>query len=168
MAHNDSARKLWDLIKDIKIAMLTTVCEDGHLRSRPMVTQKVEFDGDLWFFTLKGAHKVHEIHKERHVNVAYQSEDGNRFVSVSGRAKLIADRDKIEEMWRPGLKAYFPKGLDDPELALLRVTVESAEYWDTPSAPIVRIAGFVKALAAGQRYEPTEQEKLEFKKGWLR
>lgn len=168
MAHNDSARKLWDLIKDIKIAMLTTVCSDGRLHSRPMVTQRVDFDGDLWFFTLRETEKVDDVHKDKHVNVAYQSADGNRFVSVAGRAKVITDRSKAEELWWPGLKAYFPNGLDDPKLALLRVTVESAEYWESPAAPIVRLAGFVKALAAGQHYEPVENETLEFRKGWFR
>jgi general stress protein 26 len=37
----DTAGKLAELIKDIKIAMLTTVADDGSLRSRPMATQNI-------------------------------------------------------------------------------------------------------------------------------
>jgi general stress protein 26 len=168
MAHTDHARKLWDLIKNIKYAMLTTVHEDGTLHSRPMATQKVEFDGDLWFFTWKNTEKVFNVQKEKQVSLAYASPDDNRFVSVSGRAKVVTDRERAAELWQPGLKAFFPKGLDDPDLALLRVRVESAEYWDAPSAPIVQLVGFVKALAAGQKYQPGENETLDFKRTWLR
>ncbi len=169
MAQSESVRKLWDLVKDIKVAMLTTVCEDGSLHSRPMVTQKLEFDGDLWFFTAVASEKAEDVlKKDKHVNIAYQAPESNRFVSVSGRAKVIRDREKARELWHAGLKAYFPKGVDDPNLALLRVTVESAEYWESPSAPIVQLVGFVKALAAGQPYQPGENEVIEFKKRWFR
>ncbi len=168
--HTESVRKLRELINGIKIAMLTTVTEDGRLHSRPMVTQKTDFDGDLWFFTARSSEKVGEVVHDKHVNVAYQDPERNRFVSVNGRASILRDRKKAEELWQPGLKAFFPKGLDDPDLALIRVTVESAEYWEKPSAPIVQLAGFVKALAAGERYQPGpgENETIDFKKRWFR
>jgi len=81
---------------------------------------------------------------------------------VSGRASVVRDRGKAEELWSPAMKAWFPDGLDDPDLALLRVQVEDAEYWDTPSSKMVHVVGFVKAVATGQRYQPGENEKLEF------
>ncbi len=168
MAHAESARKLWDLIKNIKCAMLTTVHDDGTLHSRPMATQKIEFDGDLWFFTLRHSEKVFDVQKDRNVNVSYISPDENRFVSVTGRARITMDREKATELWQPMLKAWFPKGLDDPDLALIRVRVESAKYWDSSAAPIVQVIGFVKALAAGERYHAEENETLDFKRGWLR
>lgn len=168
MAHAESARKLWDLIKNIRIGMLTTVHEDGTLHSRPMATQKVEFDGDLWFFTLRNSEKVFDVQKERNVNLSYASPEENCFISVSGRARIRTDRDKAAELWQPMLKAWFPKGLDDPDLALIRVKVDSAEYWDSSAAPIVQAIGFVKALAAGERYHAAENETLDFRRGWLR
>ena len=85
-------KKLGELIEDIKIAMLTTVEEDGSLRSRPMGTQQVEFDGDLWFFTGQSTAKVDEIQQDQHVNISYANPDDNRYVSVSGRARLRASR----------------------------------------------------------------------------
>jgi general stress protein 26 len=153
-------RRLAKLIDGIEIAMLTTVDRDGSLRSRPMATQKTEFDGDLWFFTHAGAPKVEETRADEHVNLSYASPSDNRYVSVSGTATLVRDRAKAEELWQPALKAWFPGGLDDPRLGLLRVHVEKAEYWDAPSGMLVQVAGFVKAAVTGQPSRPGENEKL--------
>ena len=157
---NNDIQNLAKLIKGIKVAMLTTQETDGTLRSRPMATQGAEFDGTLWFFTQASSHKVDEIDREQNVNVSYADEGDNRYVSVSGRARLVRDRAKIDELWSPILKAWFPKGKDDPEVALLRVDVEKAEYWDAPSSTIVKMVGFAKAMVTGQPYAPGENRKI--------
>lgn len=155
--------QLREKIKGIRIAMLTTIDEDGSLHSRPMATQETESDGDLWFFTAAGSPKVGEIERDQRVNLSYADPDAQRYVSVSGTAQLVRDRAKAKELWNPLLKAWFPKGLDDPELALLHVQVEKAEFWDSPSGKMVQLAGFLKAVATGKRYEPDpgEHEKIE-------
>ena len=155
----ESIEKLNGLIKDVEIAMLTTM-DGGVLRSRPMQTQEVEFDGDLWFFTGTDTHKTEEIEKDNRVNVAYSSPATNTYVSVSGTASLVSDREKIEELWNPILKAWFPKGLDDPTLILLKVSVEQAEYWDQSSSAIVKIVGFVKALVTGERADDGDHGRV--------
>jgi general stress protein 26 len=157
----ESIEKLKGLIEDIDFAMLTTHA-NGKLRSRPMSTQKFDFDGDLWFFTSDQTHKVEEIEKDNEVNVAYSKPEDNTYISVSGTASIVNDRDKIEELWNPILKAWFPKGLDDPTLCLLKVTVEEAEYWDSPSSTLVQIAGFVKALVTGQSADGGDHGKVNF------
>ncbi len=146
----ESIKKVNDLIKAVQVAMLTTI-DWGVLRSRPMQTQEAEFDGDLWFFTSTDTHKTDEIEKDRRVNVSYAAPDSNTYVSVSGTAALVNDKEKIEELWNPIYKAWFPKGLDDPTLILLKVSVEQAEYWDSSSSTIVQVVGFVKALVTGER-----------------
>lgn len=156
-------QKLARMIKGIRVAMLTTKDEDGTLRSRPMGTQEAEFDGTLWFFTQAGSPKVGEINREHEVNISYADTDSNRYVSVSGRATLVRDRDRIREMWTPAMKAWFPEGVDDPEIALLRIEPEKAEYWDGPGSAVVQLAGFIKATATGRRYEPGENEKLDLR-----
>lgn len=155
-------KKLHDMIKDIRFAMLTTVEEDGTLRSRPMATQEFEFDGDLWFFTSADATKVNEVQHEHHVNVSYAEPKDQKYVSVSGTAQLIRDKSKIEELWNPLLKAWFPDGLDDPQLSLLKVSVDKAEYWDSPSSKVVRLLGFAKALVTGKQIgNPGDNAKIE-------
>jgi len=154
----NNIKKLGDLIKEVKIAMLTTVDEDGTLRSRPMATQKSEFDGTLWFFTHASSSKVEEVAQSHNVNLSYAAPDSNIYVSVTGTATLVRDQAKAKEFWNPILKAWFPKGLEDPDLALLHVHVEKAEFWDSPSSTMVQIAGFVKAVATGKAYKPSPGE----------
>lgn len=158
----DSIEKLKKLTESIDFCMLTTL-DGGYLRSRPMSTQEMEFDGDLWFFTSDDTHKVAEIAKDARVNVAYSKPDDNTYVSISGRGEIVKDRAKIEELWNPIHKAWFPEGLDDPHLCLLKVAIEQAEYWDAPSSKIIQVLGFVKALATGQEADYGENEKINLK-----
>lgn len=158
----ENIKKLNELIKDIQFAMLTTADEEGQLHSRPMATQREPFDGTLWFFTYYESGKSHELEKDHHVNVSYASPEQNRYVSLSGTARVFRDQAKAKELWNPALKAFFPQGLDDPNLALLRVDVQKAEYWDSPSSKVVQAFGFLKAVTTGKRYEGegSEHEKL--------
>lgn len=164
-SREESIRKLHDLIKDIKVAMLTTAEADGSLRSRPMMTQKAEFNGQIWFFTEVNSAKVDEVQREQQVNVSYADPGSQTYVSVSGTASISRDRKKMEELWSPLHKAWFPKGLDDPNIGLLQVNVDKAEYWDAPSSTIVQLIGLAKALATGKRYgeEAADHEKVSIR-----
>src|SRR6476619_2427228 len=156
---NESIEKLKEMLEGIDFAMLTTL-SGGRMRSRPMSTQKFEFNGDLWFFTSDNTHKVDEINQDPHVSLAYCQPDDNRYVSVYGTASVVKDRAKIEELWNPILKAWFPKGLEDPTLCLLKVEVSEAEYWDASSSTLVQIAGFLKALVTGQEADYGDHGKI--------
>jgi general stress protein 26 len=157
---DDAIKKLGSLIKDIQFAMLTTAEADGSLRSRPMATQKTEFDGCLWFFTRADSPKVSEISEKRQVNLSYANPNKQNYVSISGTATLVRDPVKNKELWNPLYKAWFPDGLDDPQLALLKVDVEKAEYWDSPSSSVVHILGFLKTAITGQPAKGGEHEKI--------
>lgn len=157
----EAIKKLRDLIQDVDTAMLTTI-DGGVLRSRPMDTQEVEFDGDLWFMTSTENHTVDEINKDNRVNVSYAMPDDDTYVSVSGRAEFTTDQAKINELWSPAHKAWFPEGKDDPNLILLKVAVEQAEYWDVTSSTFTQIAGFLKAVATGKSADGGENEKINF------
>ena len=155
----ESIEKIRELTHGIDFCMLTTI-DSGHLRSRPMSTQEMDFDGELWFFTSDDTHKVTEIEKDNRVNLAYSKPDDNVYLSISGRAEVVKDRAKIEELWSPVLKAWFPEGKDDPTLCLLKVSVEQAEYWDAPNSKIVQLFGMVKAIATGQEADYGENRKM--------
>jgi general stress protein 26 len=154
------AARLWELIKHIEVAMLTTQESDGSLHSRPMAALQTDFEGDLWFFTEASSHKVDDINVHRHVNVSYVDADKNRYVSISGRAQVVRDEAKARELWRPFLRAWFPRGVDDPEVALLRVKVERAEYWESPSSKMVQLLDFLTTTAAGEEYRPVQGKKV--------
>lgn len=147
---SEDVKKLAKLIKGIQMAMLTTATPDGALRSRPMATQQTDFDGALWLFTQADSGKVDEIRADQRVNVSYADPSDNCYVSVSGTAAIVRDRAKAKSLWTELHRAWFPKGLDDPNLALLRIDVNDAEYWDGPSSKVVQLAGFVKAMVTGK------------------
>ena len=131
------------LIKDVEVAMFTTTGVDGRLYSRPLGTQEGEFDGDLWFATSADSPKVAEIALNPRVNVAYASPSKNSYVSVAGTARIVDDRAKVDELWSPAMKLFFPEGKDDPKLRLIHVQAESAEYWDGPGTLLGKALSFV-------------------------
>ncbi|AWH28764.1 MULTISPECIES: pyridoxamine 5'-phosphate oxidase family protein [Stenotrophomonas] len=135
--------QLSELIKDVEVAMFTTTGVDGRLYSRPLGTQQVDFDGDLWFATAADSPKVAEIALNPRVNVAYASTSKNTYVSVSGRARIVDDREKIEALWSPAMKLFFPGGKDDPNLRLIQVRAETAEYWEGPGTLLGKALSFV-------------------------
>ena len=134
-----SFAKLKELIHDIDIAMITSVSVEGSLRSRPMVTREFEDDGVLWFFAADNSALAEDLQAEHAVNVSYADPKHHRYVSVTGNGALVHDREKARKLWSSAVKPYFPSGLDDPHLALLRVRVESAEYWDAPTSKMVQL-----------------------------
>ena len=159
--HQEAVKKIAALIKEIDFGMLTTVDAEGRLNSRPMSTnKKVEFDGDVWFFTYGESPKVHQIETKPHVNVAFSDPKSQTYVSLSGRAELVRDKAKIEELWEPALKAWFPKGVDEPDIALIKVNADQAEYWDAPSSPIAHLISLAKVAVTGQAAQPGENEKV--------
>ena len=159
----EAVQKLGTLIKDVKFAMLTTQTPEGELHSRPMATQQVEFDGVLWFLTSISSAKIDQVEQHHRVNVAYADASADKYVSVAGTAEIMRDRKKLEELWSPFHKAWFPKGIDDPDIALIRVTVESAEYWNVPESKMVQLIGFAKAAVTGKRYHPGEHGEVDVK-----
>ncbi|WP_435006287.1 pyridoxamine 5'-phosphate oxidase family protein [Tundrisphaera lichenicola] len=161
--HDHAVKKLGQVIHDIQFAMLTTIEPDGSLRSRPMATHQdfgKNFDGVLWFFTKFDTPKVGEVQHDKHVNLSYASPEKNKYVSVSGMAILVRDPKKSEELWDPRYQAWFPKGLEDPDLILLRVDVTKAEFWDAPSSNVAYPVDLVKGVNTGTTPDPGEHEKV--------
>ena len=145
--------RLLEKIRDIKFAMLTTETEAGHLHSRPMATLEATESGALWFFTGRSTLKAREIDRNPRINLAYTAGDKDTFLSVAGEAQLVEDSAKAKTLWNPVMKAWFPKGLEDPDLVLLRVDVDEVEYWDVASKKMTTLIQFAKSLAGGGREE---------------
>jgi general stress protein 26 len=156
--------KLREMIKDIDFCMLTTMDEQGDPHSRPMSSNgDIDPNGDLWFFTAASSHKVSEVEASPKVNVSFADPENQRYVSVTGVAHLVRDRKKIDELWRPEFKMWFPEGKDDPEIALLKVSLEKGEYWDSPSSAIGYALSFVSSLVTGKQPEFAENRKVDLK-----
>jgi general stress protein 26 len=143
--------KMFEKIKDVRIAMLTTFDEQNQLHSRPMYTQKPEHDGSLLFLTDADSAKVYEIKKDSHVNLSYSDPNDNVYVSVTGRASVYHDQAKIDELWSEPMRGWFPKGKEDPNIRILKVEIEKGEYWDSPSSVLTQAYAYVRAVVTGER-----------------
>jgi general stress protein 26 len=154
--------ELYDLIKDIEIAMMTTRRADGHLVSRPMATQARSTGADLWFATDITTHKMDELETDDHVNISYLNHKSMEWVSVSGTARIVQDRAKIKELWRPDWKAWFPgddqhSGTpDDPKIALIAVDAESVVYMVTTKPKPVILFEVAKGIITGEQPDAGE------------
>ena len=154
VAVSHDVSKLVDKIKDIKIAMMTTIEHGTELHSRPMYTTLPEEDGTLWFFTEQDSQKVEELQQDRHINLGYSKPDANLYVAITGTAQVVTDRAKIKELWSEALRGWFPNGSDDPNIALLKVTIDRGEFWDTPSSTLLLAYAYAKAVITGERDQP--------------
>ena len=143
----EGVERIGELIADIRFAMLTTVGPNGSLDSRPMATQKAQFDGTLWFLTGSDSRKTEEIAANAQVNVTYADPDDGKYVSLKGRAEVSADRAKIHELWNPAYKAWFLDGEDDPNIRVLRVDVTDGEFWSATDGKLVRSVKYLAAAA---------------------
>ncbi len=123
-----------------------------------MTLLEMEFDGDLWFFISRASVKVPEIRQDDRISINVQEE--GKYVSASGRARLVEDRDHAKKLWNPMYKAYFPQGLDDPDLLLLKLPIEKAEYWDSPGGAVTKLIGFVEAYVTGDPTKMGEHGKI--------
>ncbi|WP_232429377.1 pyridoxamine 5'-phosphate oxidase family protein [Noviherbaspirillum autotrophicum] len=147
---NEGMEKVAELVEEIKFAMMTTRESDETLHSRPMTTLQLDSDGYLWFFTGLDSYKVDDVNEQASVNLAYARPDKQDYLSIAGSAELVRDRKKMEELWTPWLQPWFRDGLDDPNLALLKVRIEQAYYWDAPGSAVKRLYGLAKGILTGK------------------
>lgn len=148
---NTVEQELRKVIKHIDFAMLTT-WDGSEMKSRPMSTLQVDTSGELWFFTQKSSEKVDDIEEYDKVNVAYSDPHHKLFLSVAGRARILVDRAKARELWTPEAGIWFD-GPDDPSLALVCVTVDSADYWNS-KGEMIEVDGLLRAAVMGHPYPP--------------
>lgn len=146
-------RKLQDVVQDFDNAMLVTRDANGTLRARPMAVADMGGDGSLWFVTSIESGTANEILGDSHVAVTFQGP--TRFASISGKAEVVRDRKRVEALWRPAWRAWFPNGKEDPSLVLLQVHATSGEYWDQTGTRGLKFAiDAIRAVVRGERPNP--------------
>lgn len=148
--HGAALRELWGLIKDVRVAMLTTVGGDGMLHSRPMATQQVAPDDVLWFVSRKDSLKVEELTDDQHVELNYAAPDRDLYVSASGRAQVVNDPERARALWNSDLQAWFPEGPADPNVCLLRVDLVQAQYWRDRKPQVLGLTQMLSTAVGGR------------------
>lgn len=150
---SESRSKLWRLMSEIRFGMLTTRDAGGNLCSRPLTTQNGGKKGggrELEFFVSVDSQLVADIAGDARVGVVYADPGEDCYVSISGRARVQQDLQRQAELWSTLAQAWFPGGADDPNLRLLRVDIDAAEYWDVDSNKMIQLLKMAKAAATGK------------------
>lgn len=124
-----------------------------------MTLQESEFDGDLWLFSHRSSGTIQEITDNPQVNISFQSRKS--WLSVSGIAEIIEDRDRAHELWQPILKNWFPGEADDPDLRLIKVHAEGAEYWENDDSTIVTLLKLADTSLRGTRHDMGDKETVD-------
>jgi general stress protein 26 len=153
-------RKIGELMREVRICMLTTTGSDGTFDSRPMATQETEFDGTVYFLTRHESGKVQEIENDAHVSLLYADPAHHNYVAAKGRARVSRDLAKIRELWNPMFKAWFPQGEDDPSIAVLEVEIDEANYWEASSSNLVFAVKYLARAVTGGGVDVGEQGKV--------
>ena len=131
-------------------AMLVTRDGRGELRARPLTIAQRDSDGSLWFFTSIESGKAFEIDRESSVAVVLQGK--RRFVSISGRAELVREQARLEELWRESFRPWFPNGPLDSSAVAVRVTPVAGEYWDlSGSAGLAYMGAAIASVFSGEK-----------------
>ena len=153
---------LWDLIKDIKFGMLTHRHSNGMMHSSPLTTQNKSLDENstLYFFISRKSELASALAQDANVNVSYAHPGKDSYVSVSGKAVIAEDQARKEELWSSFAKAWFPGGVNDPDLALLEVGIHNAEYWDVTESKMVQLAKMATAAVTGKQPQLGEHKEL--------
>ncbi len=143
--------KIAELVKDIHIAMMTTIAKDGTLSSRPMAVQNTPFDGTLWFLARSNSGKMEEIEHDSRVTLTFAEPKSSKYIAVKGKASVSQDHGKIRQLWNPMYKAWFPGGETDPQIAVVRVDVTEADYWEASDSKLVVLLKYAAASLTNGR-----------------
>lgn len=127
---DDHVEKLKQIVGRCRVGMLGMYHEDG-IHFSPMSHVDIDDEGNLWFFTTKETGKTVTARNKNNIFITYAQEVSSTFLSISGKAYLNANREKMRELFNPYVKAWFPKGLDDPSISLLVVHPLEVECWTT-------------------------------------
>lgn len=158
---NKNVEKLIEMVKGVRVCMLITNERNAeNLSGRPMSISKIDDDGTIWFFTKSSSYKVDEIEESKKVSIAITNESSNNYLMIHATAKLVNDKTKMKELWSSILKAWFPLGLDDSDMTLIKVTPNEVNYWDSSSSKMVVLFNMLKAIVTGKEYAEGEHGKI--------
>jgi general stress protein 26 len=154
--------KLQALISDTRTCMLITCGKTGRHSTRPMAVIDVDDHANLWFFASSESAKVKDIQEDTQVQLVFANPAKDIFLDVYGRASIETDRAYITEKWNPMIKAWFPEGVDDPLLCLIKVKADEAHYWDTNATKVGAMVKMALSAVTGKKLAEGVHGELHF------
>ena len=152
LQQEEAVKKFKKLVEEVRICMFITNTprNDEHEHTRPMATVAVDDDGTLWFYTDVRSIKVEEVVTNQDVHLIFSHPGKESYLDLWGTSSVSTDRQLIKEKWSPVVKAYFPNGVDDPNLALLKVTPTEVYYWESETGKMMQFLKIATAAVTGK------------------
>ena len=160
MSSPEHKQKIWNLIKDIKVGMLTTIKADGEMRARPMHLVQDDYDGTIWFYTSADKAKVDDIQQDHDICLTFSCPEDDTYVSMTGKARLTQDKTLIDKYWNPFVAAWFLDGKESDDVALLECKINKGEHWDSTSSKTVQLFEIAKANLTDTTPDMGENEEF--------
>lgn len=157
----DTVSKIKTIVDHTNTCMFCTGLEEIPFSTRPMATQEVDDDGNIWFLSGKDSHKNQDVQQDHQVQLIYANPDKSEYLSVTGMATIYTDREKIEAVWSPMAKAWFTEGKDDPNLTVIRVRPQQGYYWDTKNGKMVSLIKIAAGAITGTTMDDGIEGKLK-------
>jgi len=120
-----------ELTKAVPVVVLISRGVDGRPKSRPMTLPSCSFDGNVWLLTSRHSQKIIQIQQDPLVHIVYPHPQSNYYLSLEGTASLVDEYEQKRNLWAARYRSWFPDGVDDANLILLRIKIECGEYWIT-------------------------------------
>jgi general stress protein 26 len=158
----DTREHLHKLLSKFDNAILVTCTPEGRMHARPMAVAHISPGSDAFFVTSIQSPKVAEIEANPDVLVTFQG--GGAYAAIGGRARVVRDKLLLERYWSSAWTAWFPGGVDDPDLCVIAVLADEGEYWDRAGVQSLRYAfAAAKAYVAGERPELGRDQHAKMK-----
>jgi general stress protein 26 len=161
---NDVAavEKLRELIDKSKTCFFDTgITTSDSNGVRPMSVQQVDEAGNLWFLSANDSHKNEEIAIDHSVKLFFQGSAHSDFMYITGKAEIVHNPHKIEELWEPIMKTWFTEGKDDPRISVIKFTPEEGYYWDTKHGKAIAFLKMLTGAATGKTMDDSIEGKLK-------
>lgn len=159
--HKEAVEKIREITSDGRIGMLCTNLTKAPFSTCPMATQTVDDDGTIWFFSTRNSDHNSEIAADSRVQLLYANPDDDSYLSLYGKAEILYDRAKVDELWNPYVKVWFQGGKDDPNLSLLKFTPSEGYYWDTKNGQMVAFLKRMASLVTGKTMDDSIEGKIK-------
>jgi len=132
-----------------KVCMFLTSMDQRPIPSRPMAVQQVCDKGNFWFLSSRTSAKDQQLRQDPQVQLMFADTSNAEYMSVLGTAEEIDSMEKKKELWSSMAKAWFPGGVEDPDLTVIKVTTTGAHYWDTKHGKLVSMIKILGAAVTG-------------------
>lgn len=160
--HAEAIKKIKEIAEKAESCFFCTAAAIGESAgARPMSVQKIDEQGSLWFLSSIDGHKNKEIAIDPEVKLYFQGSQHSEFLQLTGTARILTDKAKIRELWKPVMKTWFTEGEDDPRISVLQITPSVGYYWDNKHGKAIAGIKMLIGAMVGKTLDDSIEGKIK-------